>query len=101
MYRCCWFSPDCRRVTIVLGNGSRNQSKRPSGLNEGRGSKIRVGSRVRQETPEEDLMSYLLKRYEYSNKNEDSSTQTLNDKNKFSSTKMSLALNNPRKLICP
>ena len=47
------------------------------GLNEGRGLKFRVGSRVRQETPEEVQRTYRPKRCGY--KYEDNSPKTLND----------------------
>ena len=53
----------------------------PRGLNKGRGSKFRVMSRVRQETPKEGRRTYRLKRCEYNNKDEDNSPKTLNDKN--------------------
>ena len=53
----------------------------PCGLNKGRDWKFRVGSRVRQETPEEGLWTYRQKRCEYNNKDEDNSPKTLNDKN--------------------
>ena len=49
------------------------------GLNKGHGSKFRVGSRVRQEIPEEGWRTYQLKHCEYNN--EDKSLKTLNDKN--------------------
>ena len=52
----------------------------PRGLNKWRGSKFCVGSRVRQETPEEGQRTYRPKRCEYNN--EDNSPKTLNDKNK-------------------
>ena len=41
---------------------------------------FRVGSRVRQETPEEGRRTHQPKRYEYNNKDEDNSPKTLNDK---------------------
>ena len=54
----------------------------PRGLNKGRGSKFREGSRVRQ-TPEEGRRTYRLKRCEYNNKNEDSSPKSQNDKKNY------------------
>ncbi len=45
----------------------------------GRISKFRVGSRVRQ-TPEEGWRTYQLTCYGNSNKDEDNSLKTLNDK---------------------
>ena len=53
------------------------------GLNKGRGSKFRVGYRVRQETPEEGRRTHRPKRCEYNNKDEDNSPKTLNDKHFF------------------
>ena len=52
---------------------------RPHGLNKGRGSKIRAGSWVRQETPEDGQEAYRPKRCEYNNKDQDNSPKTLND----------------------
>ena len=52
----------------------------PRGLNQGRGSKFRVGSRIRQ-TPEEGQSIYRPKRCEYNNKDEDNSPKTMNDNN--------------------
>ena len=40
----------------------------PRGLNKERGSKFRVGYRVRQETPEEGQTTPQLKRSEYNDK---------------------------------
>ena len=51
-----------------------------NGINKGRSSKFRVGSRVRQ-TPEEGLRTYRPKRYGNNNNDEDNSLKTLNDKN--------------------
>ena len=51
------------------------------GLNEGRSSKFCVGSRIRQETPEEGRRTHRLKHCEYINninKDEDDSPKTLN-----------------------
>ena len=62
-------------------NGIRTSD--PRGLNKGRGSKFRVGSRVRQETPEEGRWTHQPKRCENNNKDEDNSPKTLNDKNRF------------------
>ena len=52
------------------------------GVNKGRSSKFRVGSRVRQ-TPEEGRRTYRQKRCGNNNKNEDNSPKTLNDKKHF------------------
>ncbi len=52
----------------------------PSGFNKRHSSKFRVGSRVRQ-TPEESRRTYWPKRSENSNKDDDNSPKTLNDKN--------------------
>ena len=52
----------------------------PRGFNKGRILKFRVGSRVRQ-TPEEGRRTYRPKRCGISNKDEDNSPKTLNDKN--------------------
>ena len=60
-------------------NGIR--SSHPRRLNKGRGSKFRVGTRVRQETPEEGRRTYRPKCCEYNNIDEDNSTKTLTDKN--------------------
>ena len=54
----------------------------PHGLNEGRSSKFRVGSRVRQ-TPEEGRRTYRPKRCGNNNTDEDNNPKTLNDKNYF------------------
>ena len=56
------------------------RTSEPRGLNKEHGSKFRVGSRVRQETPEEVRRTYRPKRCEYNNKDEDNSLETLNDK---------------------
>ena len=50
------------------------------GLNEGRGSKFRTSSRVRQ-TLEESRRTYRPKHCEYNNTEEDYNPKTLNDKN--------------------
>ena len=50
-----------------------------SGFNDGRSSKFREGSRVRQ-TPEEARRTYQSKRCENYNKDEDNCPKTLNDK---------------------
>ena len=49
------------------------------GSNKGHGWKFHVGSRVRQ-TPDEGRRTYQLKRCKFSNKDEDNSPLTLNDK---------------------
>ena len=56
----------------------------PRGFNEGRSSKFREGSRVRQ-TPEEGWRIYRPKRCgnNNNNKDEDNSPKTLNDKNNY------------------
>ena len=53
----------------------------PREFNEGRRSKFREGSRVRQ-TPEEGRRTYRPKRYGNNNEDEDNSPKTLNDKKK-------------------
>ena len=53
----------------------------PCGLNKGFSSKFHVGSIVRQETPEEGQRMHRPTHCEYSNKDEDNSLNTLNDKN--------------------
>ena len=58
-------------------NGIRARDLR--GLNKRRGSKFRVDSGVRQETPKEGQRAYWPKR-EYSNEDEDNSPKNLNDK---------------------
>ena len=50
-------------------------------LNKGRGSRFSVGSRVRQETPEEGRKTRRPKHCEHNNKVENDSLKTLNDKN--------------------
>ena len=45
------------------------------------GSKFRVGFRIQHETPEEGRRTYRPKRCEYNKKENDDSTNTLNDKN--------------------
>ena len=54
---------------------------RTGGFINGRSSKIRVGSRVRQ-TPEEGRRTYQPKRCRNNNKDEDNSLKNFNDKNK-------------------
>ena len=65
-----WKLREPTSITVTLGV-----------LNKGRGSKFRVGSRVRQVTPEEGRRTHQPKRCEYNNKDEDNSQKTLNDKN--------------------
>ena len=48
----------------------------------------RVGFRVRYETPEEHRRMHRPKCYEYSNKDDDNSSNTLNDKNYHGSTRI-------------
>ena len=57
----------------------------PRGLNKGRSSKFREGSRVRQ-TPKERQRTYRPKRYGNNNKDEDNSPKTLSDKNQQASS---------------
>ena len=52
----------------------------PGGLNKRSGSKFCIGSQVRQETPEVSRRTHRPKRCEYTNKNEDNSSKSLNDK---------------------
>ena len=52
-----------------------------------RGSKFWVGSRVRQEIPEEGWRTYRLKRCKCNNKDEDNSPKRVNDKNYEASSK--------------
>ena len=61
-----------------MANGIRTDD--PRGFNKGRISKFREGSRVRQKS-EEGLRTYQSKRCGNSNKYEDNSPKTLNDKN--------------------
>ena len=63
-----------------MANGIRTGD--PRGLNKGRSSKFREGSRVRQ-TPEECRRTYRPKRCGNNNEHEDSSPKTLNDKNQY------------------
>ena len=51
------------------------------GLNKGRGSKFRGGSRIRHEISEEGQRIYRPKRCEYNNKDKVICPKTLNDKN--------------------
>ena len=62
-----------------MDNGIR-LSAPPCGLKKGRRSKFRLGSRVRQETPEEGQKTYPVKRFEDNNKDEDNIPKTLNEK---------------------
>ena len=64
-----------------MANGIRTGD--PRGLNKGRSSKFREGSRVRQ-TPEEGQRTYRPKRCGNNNKDEDNSPKILNDKRKIS-----------------
>ena len=52
----------------------------PSGLNEGFGSKVHVGSRVRHETPEEGRRTHRPKHFEYNRTDGNCSLNRLNDK---------------------
>ena len=61
-----------------MANGIRSGD--PRGFNKGRNSKFREDSRV-QQTPEEGRRTYRLKCCGNSNKDEDNSPKTLNDKN--------------------
>ena len=61
-----------------MANGIRTGD--PNGFNKGHSSKFCVGCRVRQ-TPEKGQRTYQLKRCGNSNKDEDNSPKTLNDKN--------------------
>ena len=85
----CRFNPDCMRVTIqeylysVMANGIRTGD--PSGFNKGRSSRFCEGSRARK-TPEEGRGTYRPKRCGNSNKDEDNSPKTLNDKNHLASS---------------
>ena len=56
-------------------------------LNKGIGSMFRVSSRVRQDTPEEGWRTHRPKRCEYTNKIEDNSPNTLNNKSHQASSK--------------
>ena len=49
-------------------------------LNKGFDAKFRIGSWVRQETPEEDQRTHQPKRCEYKNKDEENGLNTLNYK---------------------
>ena len=67
----------------VKANGIRTGEPRGLGRGLGRSSKLRVGSRVRQ-THEEAWRTYRPKRCGNSNKDEDNSLKTVNDKiNRF------------------
>ena len=59
---------------------NRIRTDHPRGFNKGRSSKAREGSRV-QETPEVGRKAYRPKRSGHNNKDEDNSSNTLNDKN--------------------
>ena len=54
-------------------------------LNKGIGSKFRVGSRVRHETPVEG-QTHQPKRCEYSNEDEDNNPNTLSEENYLASS---------------
>ena len=69
-----------------MANGIRTDD--PRGFNEGRSSKFREGSRVRQ-TPKEDRRTYRPKRCGNNNKDEDNSPKILNDKNQQASSQKS------------
>ena len=60
-------------------NGIR--ASKPRGLNNGRGWKFSVDSRVPQETPEEAWRTHRPKRSKYNYKDEDNNPKTVNDKN--------------------
>ena len=66
-----------------MANGIRTSDSR--GFNNGRSSKFREGSRVRQ-TPEEGRRTYRPKRGGNNNKDEDNSPKNLNDKNQQASS---------------
>ena len=72
-------------------NGIR--ARDPRGLNKRYASKFRVGSRVLQETPEEDRRTHRPKRCEYNNKDEDNRSKTLNNKNHQASSEKFRQLN--------
>ena len=61
-----------------MANGIRTGD--PRGFNKGRSSMFRVGFRV-QQTPEEGRRTYRLKRRGNNNKDGDSCSKILNDKN--------------------
>ena len=63
---------------------NRIRANYPYDLNKGCSSKFCVGSRVRQETPEEGQRKFWTKRCKYNNKDEGKSPKTLNDKIKYS-----------------
>ena len=65
-----------------MANGIRTGD--PRGLNKGRSSKFREGSRVRQ-TPEEGRRTYRPKCCGNNNKDEDNSPKNLHDKNQQAS----------------
>ena len=60
-----------------MANGIRTGE--PRGFDKGRGSKFRLGSRVRP-TPEEGRRTYRPKRCGNNNKDENNGPKTLNDK---------------------
>ena len=62
----------------MVGGIKANDHRR---LNEGSGSKFRVGCCLQQDTPEEDRRIYRPKRNEYNTEDKDNSPKTLNDKN--------------------
>ena len=61
-----------------MGDGIRTSD--PHGLNKGRSSKFRVGSRRVRQKPEESRKVYRPKRCGNNYKDEDNSPKTLNDK---------------------
>ena len=69
-----------------MANGIRTGD--PCGFNKRHSSKFHVGSSV-QQTPEEGRRTYWLKRCGNTNKDEDNSPKTLNDKNQALSQKFS------------
>ena len=52
----------------------------PGGLNKGFSLRFCIGSRVRNETPEEGRRTYRPERLEHNTKDEDNYLNTLNDK---------------------
>ena len=70
-------------LNTIMANGIRTGDSR--GFKKGHSSKFCEGSRVRQ-TPEEGRRMYRPKRCENTNKDEDNSPKTLNDKNQLVSS---------------
>ena len=68
-------------LTLVPVYDQRIRKIYPRELNKRFGSKFRVGSKVRHETPEESRRMHRSKCCEYNNKDEDNSSNTLNNKN--------------------